>query len=84
MDNQKHNLEISWLGIDGFLVILYFIVVGIIYYAISARNDFIVGVAIPYGIMITVTLIFINYLSIVCKFARPKEIIERERREKRG
>ncbi len=73
MSNKKNNLEISWFGIDGFLVILYFIVVGIIYYAISTRNDFIVGKLIPYGIMIAVTLIFINYLLIIFKFSKPKD-----------
>ncbi|SDD87172.1 hypothetical protein [Sporomusa acidovorans] len=69
---DKKNLEISWFGLDGFLVVLYFVFVAIIYYAITARNDFIVGVVIPYGLMITVTLIFLNYLSIVFKFSRGK------------
>ncbi len=68
----KKDLEISWFGLDGFLVALYFVFVAIIYYAITARNDFIVGVAIPYGLMITVTLIFLNYLSIVFKFSKAK------------
>lgn len=72
MSNAKKNLDISWLGLDGFLVALYFIAVGIIYYAITTQNDFIVGQMIPYGIMIAVTLIFINYLSIVFKFSKPK------------
>ena len=67
---SKKDLEISWLGIDGFLVALYFVVVAIIYYAITSQNDFIVGKVIPYGIMITVTLIFLNYLSIVFKFTK--------------
>jgi hypothetical protein len=67
---SKKDLEISWLGIDGFLVALYFVFVGIIYYAITARNDFIVGTAIPYALMTVVTLIFLNYLSIVFKFSR--------------
>ena len=67
---SKKDLEISWLGIDGFLVALYFVFVAIIYYAITARNDFIVGTAIPYALMTIVTLIFLNYLSIVFKFAR--------------
>ncbi|ADK16332.1 MULTISPECIES: hypothetical protein [Clostridium] len=70
MSKKNDKLEISWFGIDGFLVLLYFIVVGVIYYAISAHNDFIVGRLIPYGIMIAVTLIFINYLGIIFKFSR--------------
>ncbi|MBP2638962.1 MAG: hypothetical protein H6Q72_4869 [Firmicutes bacterium] len=73
MSNEKKGLEISWLGLDGFLVALYFIVVGIIYYAITTQNDLIVGQILPYGIMITVSLIFINYLSIVFKFSKPQD-----------
>jgi lysylphosphatidylglycerol synthetase-like protein (DUF2156 family) len=72
MSNVKKSLEISWLGLDGFLVALYFVIVGIIYYAITAQNDLLVGQIIPYGIMITVTLIFINYLLIVFKFIKPQ------------
>ncbi|MGE5632350.1 MAG: hypothetical protein ACM3TR_14815 [Caulobacteraceae bacterium] len=68
--NEKKDLEISWIGMDGFLVALYFVLVGIIYYAISAHNDFIIGRLIPYGIMLTVTAIFGNYLSTVFKFMK--------------
>jgi hypothetical protein len=70
MSNQKHNLEISWIGLDGFLVALYFVLVGIICYAIFCHNDFIIGYLLPYGFMIVVTLIFGNYLSLVFKFAK--------------
>lgn len=73
MSTAKKDLEISWLGLDGFLVVLYFIAVSIIYYAISVKNDWIVSQGIPYGIMITVTMIFINYLCIVFKFSRPQD-----------
>lgn len=73
MSTAKKDLEISWLGLDGFLVVLYFIAVGIIYYAISVQNDWIVSQLIPYGIMITVTMIFINYLFIVFKFSKPQD-----------
>lgn len=65
---SKKDLQISWLGIDGLLVLGYFVVVGIIYFALATKNDFIVGTLIPFGIMIVVTAIFINYLSIVLKF----------------
>ncbi|HWR44961.1 hypothetical protein [Sporomusa sp.] len=67
---SKKDLEISWFGIDGFLVALYFVMVAIIFYAITSQNDFIVGKVIPYALMITVTLIFLNYLSIVFKFSK--------------
>lgn len=76
MSKQKNSLEISWLGMDGLLVALYFVVVGFIFYAILSHNDFIIGRVIPYGIMIAVTLIFINYLSIIFKFAKPKSNVK--------
>jgi hypothetical protein len=72
MSKEKDDLEISWIGIDGLLVAAYFVIIGIIFYAILYHNDFIIGKLIPYGIMTAVTLIFINYLSIVFKFAKPK------------
>ena len=72
MSQKKDNLDIAWFGLDGFLVAAYFVVVAIIFYAIFAKNDLIMGTLIPYGIMIAVTGIFINYLSIIFKFSKPK------------
>lgn len=72
MSDKKNKLEISWLGLDGFLVVLYFAVVALIYFAISSKNDFIIGKLIPYGFMTAVTVIFINYLSILLRFRKPK------------
>ncbi|WP_245156582.1 hypothetical protein [Clostridium aminobutyricum] len=69
---KKNNLEISWLGMDGFLVAMYFVVVGIILWTILAKNDLMMGTIIPFGLMIGVTLIFFNYISHVFKFAKPK------------
>jgi len=77
MQENKKNLDIAWIGVDGLLVVGYFVLVGIILYAIIYRNDFIIGTVIPYSIMIAVTGIFINYLSVVAKFGRAA-------REKRG
>ena len=72
MSKEKDGLKISWLGLDGLLVGSYFVLVGVISFAILTHNDFIIGKLIPYAIMAAVTLIFINYLSIVFKFARKK------------
>ena len=69
MSDHKDSLEIQWLGIDGALVLSYFVVVGIILFAILTKNDFIIGKLVPYGIMTAVTGIFINYLSHVLKFS---------------
>ena len=68
--SKKFSLDIAWMGIDGALVAGYFVVVGIILYAIIAHNDFIIGRLIPYAIMAAVTLIFINYISIILKFVK--------------
>ncbi len=69
MSRKKNSLEIEWLGMDGALVLSYFLVVGIIFYAIFTKNDFIIGKLVPYGIMVAVTGIFIDYLSHVFKFS---------------
>lgn len=75
-EKKKNNLEISWIGLDGFLVAMYFVVVGIILWTILNKNDFMMGTIIPFGLMIGVTLIFFNYLSHVFKFAKPKKVQE--------
>ncbi|MCC0646440.1 MULTISPECIES: hypothetical protein [unclassified Clostridioides] len=72
----KKDLEIKWIGIDGFLVLLYFLITGFIFYGIVTKNDIIVGKIIPYGVMIAVVIIFFDYLYRVFKMTRKKE--ERE------
>ncbi|MCC0704342.1 MULTISPECIES: hypothetical protein [unclassified Clostridioides] len=72
----KKDLEIKWLGIDGFLVLLYFLITGFIFYGIVTRNDIIVGKIIPYGVMIAVVMIFFDYLYRVFKMTGKKD--ERE------
>lgn len=66
--NRDKNLHISWFGVDGFLILLYGIIVSVIFYAISTGNDFIFGVAIPYGVIGATTLIFLSYLVSVVRF----------------
>ncbi|MCC0740606.1 hypothetical protein [Clostridioides sp. ZZV14-5902] len=72
----KKDLEIKWIGIDVFLVLLYFLITGFIFYGIVTKNDIIVGKIIPYGVMIAVVIIFFDYLYRVFKMTRKKE--ERE------
>ncbi len=73
ISKSNKDLEIKWLGLDGFLVALYFIIAGIIFYGITAKNDFIIGKLIPYAVMISVTLIFLDYLRYVFKFLKKKD-----------
>lgn len=42
-----------------FLVLLYFLITGFIFYGILTRNDIIVGRIIPYGVMAVVIIIFL-------------------------
>lgn len=67
---ENKDLEISWIGIDGFLIILYLSIVGIIFYALKTSNDFIVGKFIPYAVMTAVTVIFLTYLVNVFSFMK--------------
>lgn len=66
----KKDLEIKWIGIDGFLVLLYFLITAFIFYGIVTKNDFIIGKLIPYGVMFVVTIIFCDYLKQVYKMIK--------------
>ena len=68
----KKDLEIKWFGIDGFLVLLYFVIASFIFYGILTKNDFIIGKLIPFGVMIAVTIIFLDYLYQVYKMIKQK------------
>lgn len=70
----KKDLEIKWFGLDGFLVLLYFLVTAFIFYGIVTKNDIIIGKIIPYGVMIAVVLIFIDYIYRVYKMIKDKKI----------
>ncbi|QTX32040.1 hypothetical protein KAR29_12105 [Aminithiophilus ramosus] len=64
----RQDLEIEWLGLDGFLIALYLAIVGLIFYALKTENDFIVGTLIPYSVMAAVTVIFLTYVRHVLAF----------------
>ena len=66
----KKDLEIKWIGIDGFLVLLYFLITAFIFYGIATKNDFIIGKLIPYGVMFVVTIIFCDYLKQIYKMIK--------------
>lgn len=70
ISKEKKDLEISWFGVDGFLILFYLVIVGVIFYALKTSNDFIIGKLIPYAVMGAVTLIFLNYLTNVFSFMR--------------
>lgn len=66
----KKDLEIKWFGIDGFLVLSYFLITAFIFYGIVTKNDLIIGKIIPYGVMIAVILIFCDYIYRIYKMVK--------------
>lgn len=67
---EDKNTKIQWLGMDGFLVVLYPLVVGLIAFAIKFKIDFILGRLVPYGTMLVVFAILIKYFSEVMRFSK--------------
>ncbi|HCJ58533.1 MAG TPA: hypothetical protein DHV55_15120 [Clostridiaceae bacterium] len=67
---KKNDLTVEWLGIDGLLVALYFVVCGILGYGMVVKSDFILGKLAPYGLIGITVAIFLNYISTVVNFMR--------------
>lgn len=67
---KDNNSKIEWFGIDGFLVILYPVIVSIIWFSISNKIDFVIGKVVPYGTILVVCAILIKYFSEVMKFGK--------------
>ncbi|PIE54420.1 MAG: hypothetical protein CSA35_05600 [Dethiosulfovibrio peptidovorans] len=70
IEEKPKGLKIEWIGIDGFLILLYGTIVGSIFYALKTSNNFIIGKLIPAVIMITVTVIFFTYIGSILSFMR--------------
>jgi hypothetical protein len=62
--------KIKWIGLDGFLVVLFFAICGIIFVSLVYKIDIIVGYIIPYIILLVVTAIFLRYLISVYSFIK--------------
>ncbi len=67
---QKDSEKIQWFGIDGLLIVLYFIEAIVIGWALINNVDAIVGYAVPYTVAIVTTVIFLKYLSEVFLFSK--------------
>lgn len=63
MDRKKEDLKVEWIGMDGFLVALYLVLVAFLGYGMFTLNDTILGVIAPWGLMIAATVIFLAYLK---------------------
>lgn len=71
--DKNNDLKVEWLGIDGFLVLL-FIVLSIVYgYGMLNKVDFIIGWLAP-GVAFGITCgVFIKYCTEVFSFATGKK-----------
>lgn len=77
MDNNKDDLKVAWLGIDGALVLLFIVLASLYGYGILNRIDFIVGIIAP-GVAITITVgVFLKYTTEVVGFATGKKKVEK-------
>lgn len=64
--------KVEWTGIDGFLVLMFFVVGAIIWISIIKKIDVVVGLIIPISLAIIVTVIFVAYLMEIFKFYKNK------------
>ncbi len=76
-DNQNsapvENTKISWMGIDGFLVILFIVLAVFIGFCVIHNVDLVIGILLPYGVTLATLLIFIRYFAEVFSFSRRKK-----------
>ena len=71
-ENEKDELKVEWLGVDGALVLLFIVLACIYGYGMLNSIDFIIGIMAP-GIAITITVgVFLYYCTEVFSFATGK------------
>lgn len=59
-NEKKRNDSIV---VDYLIVLLYIVIVAILFWTLLCRVDFMVAYVLPYGTIIAVSAIFINYLQ---------------------
>ena len=62
--------RIRWIGIDGGLILGYFIVELLAYIAFHSHVDFLIQWIFPLAVLVIVTYIFVNYIVQLVKFMR--------------
>ncbi len=84
IDTEIKRDKISWLGIDGALVVSYFVLEVIAFLCFTQKIDFVMEWLFPIALLVIVTYIFINYCFQVYKFMKQKniEIAEIEAKKK--
>ena len=72
-EQEKSELKVEWLGVDGALVLLYIALACIYGYGMLNSIDFIIGIMAP-GIAILITVgVFLKYCTEVFSFATGKK-----------
>lgn len=72
-EQEKEQLKVEWLGVDGALVLLYIVLACIYGYGLINSVDFIIGIMAP-GIAILITVgVFLKYCTEVISFATKKK-----------
>lgn len=69
-DLNKKVDKIQYFGIDGLLILAWFVVVGLILVAFSVQIDFLIQWVFPAVLFITTTLIFLDYCTRVGGFIK--------------
>ena len=62
--------KIQWSGLDGFLVLLYFVEALVFGYCLLYDVDFMIGTVAPYFTLGVTTMIFLKYILEVFSFSR--------------
>ena len=83
LEQEKSELKVEWLGVDGALVLLYIALACIYGYGMLNSIDFIIGIMAP-GIAILITVgVFLKYCTEVFSFATGKKGGDKSKKEER-
>lgn len=64
MENNKDKRKANdSIVADYMIALLYVLIVALLFATLVYRIDFMVAYVLPYGVIIAVTLIFVNYLT---------------------
>ena len=64
MENNKDKRKANdSIVVDYMIALLYVLIVALLFATLVYRIDFKVAYVLPYGVIIAVTLIFVNYLT---------------------
>ena len=78
-EQQKSELKVEWLGVDGALVLLYIVLACIYGYGLLNSVDFIIGIMAP-GIAILITVgVFLKYCTEVVSLPQQKDQIRKRK-----